>query len=395
MRLMFVSPHCLLDRSSGAALSVIRQLELLHNHGWSCCSLTGAVLDPAWRVDLKRALEPWGGNPKGVFGTLPLWGGCCNGVEHTVLLFSDSRRACVTAYDEFLLYRLVQHQLEAWQPDIVYCYGGWALERSLLRLARVKRITTCFMLTNNNYDDPDAFADVDAVFTPTQTLSDQYRERLGLPAVNIGEFVDTSLTSVERENPCYVTFINPSPEKGVALFVALVRQALTHLPQLRFLVVQSRWTREMVAECLGVDWALLPNVDFLPQQQDMRAVYVKTRILLFPSFCFEASGRVLQEAQANGIPVLASNHGGITEMLSGGGFQFVIPERCRQNYSELPQADEVEPWLRCLERLCNDRCLLGDAEKRAQRAAQRHDLNRLAKDMDGLLRDIVVRSAKS
>lgn len=391
MRIMFASAHCLLDSSSGAALSLQKQLELLRLRGWECCALTGAVLDPEKRVEQRSALGPWGIQDDGVIGGRPIWSASHNGVQHTVLSFVDSRRHYSTAYEEYLLYHLVQQRLKNWMPDIFYCYGGWTLERSLLRLARKQGSMTCFMLTNNNYDDPDVFLDVDHVFTPTRMLAGQYRERLGIDPVPIGEFCDTTATLVEREAPRYVTFINPAPEKGVALFVEIARQALERLPELRFLVVQSRWTKELVAEYLGIDWLTLPNVAFVPQQQDMRAVYAQTRVLLFPTFWFEAGGRTLLEAQANGIPVLASSHGGIRETLAGGGFVFDIPERCQQDLRQLPQAADAAPWLQCLERLCHEPAEFAEASGRALAASRTHDIGLLADDLDERLRALLLK----
>jgi glycosyltransferase involved in cell wall biosynthesis len=389
MRILFMSPHCLLDTSSGAALSMMKQLELLTDRGWSCRVVTGSVFDSEAQVDQDSILALWGVREFGAIGPRKIRGVTLKGVEHTILSFTDSRRHYVTAVEEYLFFHLVKQQLNEWQPTIVYCYGGWLLERSLLRLARERGIPTLFLLTNNNYDDPSAFADVDQIFTPTRLLAEQYYKRLGISAIPVGEFADTSATMADRSSPDRVTFINPAPEKGVALFIEIARQALVRLPKLRFLVVQSRWTREMVTELFGTDWGTLPNIEFIPQQQDMRSVYARTWALLFPTFWFEAAGRTLLEAQANGIPVLASSHGGIVESLAGGGFLFDIPERCRNDIRESPLPEEVVPWVDCLEELLGNAEIYNDAEKRALVAAKNHDVNELADVMDSRLRELL------
>jgi glycosyltransferase involved in cell wall biosynthesis len=71
-----------------------------------------------------------------------------------------------------------------------------------------------------------------------------------------------------------------------------------------------------------VDFSDLPNVLHLPPTPDIREVYGQTRILLFPALWDEAFGRAVLEALANGIPVLATRAGGITEtgLHFGGAF---------------------------------------------------------------------------
>ncbi|MDE2029984.1 MAG: glycosyltransferase, partial [Alphaproteobacteria bacterium] len=65
--------------------------------------------------------------------------------------------------------------------------------------------------------------------------------------------------------------------------------------------------------------AELPNVTLLLPQKDMRSVYGACKILLAPSVWNEAYGRVATEAQVSGIPVVASNRGGLPEAVGPGG----------------------------------------------------------------------------
>ena len=63
----------------------------------------------------------------------------------------------------------------------------------------------------------------------------------------------------------------------------------------------------------------LSNVTLLAPQKDMRKVYGRCKILLVPSLWEEAYGRVVTEAQFSGIPVVASNRGGLPEAVGPGG----------------------------------------------------------------------------
>jgi glycosyltransferase involved in cell wall biosynthesis len=51
----------------------------------------------------------------------------------------------------------------------------------------------------------------------------------------------------------------------------------------------------------------------------MASIYAETRVLLVPSLWEETWGRVATEAQFSGIPVLASDAGGLPEAVGQGG----------------------------------------------------------------------------
>ena len=118
-------------------------------------------------------------------------------------------------------------------------------------------------------------------------------------------------------------------------------------------MIEGRWTQADVARA-GFRLDRIPNIKIMPNQIDMRPVYAETKVLLFPSFWNEPSGRTIVEAQLNGIPVMASRRGGIPENLNGGGFLFDIPERCTKNYMAIPTAGEVRPWIDQLRLLLED-----------------------------------------
>lgn len=113
----------------------------------------------------------------------------------------------------------------------------------------------------------------------------------------------------------YVTFINPVPVKGVELALAIAKLC----PDIPFLFVRG-WPLSAKAEAqLRKDLAERPNVRLVDRSDDMRGIYAQTRVLLVPSQWEETWGRVVSEAQFSGIPVLASDSGGLPESVGPGG----------------------------------------------------------------------------
>lgn len=131
------------------------------------------------------------------------------------------------------------------------------------------------------------------------------------------EVVDHSEFVVEPRQPRFVTYINPRKEKGVHLFCKVA--AL--LPEIPFLVVHG-WSRTDFQrdELWAIDFLdSLPNVTLTSPVADMRHVYGVTSLLLLPSRWPESWARVVGEAQASGIPVIASNRGCSPQNVGQGG----------------------------------------------------------------------------
>jgi glycosyltransferase involved in cell wall biosynthesis len=106
----------------------------------------------------------------------------------------------------------------------------------------------------------------------------------------------------------------------------------------------------------------MSNVKIWDNQKDMRSVYAVTDILLVPSQFIETFGRVIIEAQLNGIPVVAADVGGIPYTLGQGGF-LVKPK------------DKPEVYVDVLQQLRADRNLYEDLSLAAIKNSERPEFN--------------------
>jgi len=125
----------------------------------------------------------------------------------------------------------------------------------------------------------------------------------------------TSSNYKGKRTPKYVLFVCPFPEKGleVALKVAEAN------PDIPFLFLESWKLSEINLQNLKTRLLKIPNITFKHSQKSMLPIYTETKITLMPSQCEEAWGRVASESQVNGIPVIASNIGGLPESVGKGG----------------------------------------------------------------------------
>jgi glycosyltransferase involved in cell wall biosynthesis len=405
MRILFASSYCLLDTTSGAAISVQELLTQLAQRGFACETLTASIFDITRGISLDEMLTRHNivnVAQREFSKNLSLVEVSYNGVVYTILKTARSQRLSLTSQEETSLLSLIERKIYDFKPDFLLTYGGLTAERSIHKLARRNGIPVVFYLANGLYKKTKTFTDVDLILVSSKFLSEFYKERLGLQSQVLRTLIMKDRYLVTRHNPRFITFINPVPHKGLTLFAQLVLQALRQLPQAKFLVVEGRWTQADIARA-GVKLDRIPNVNpvrnssgalnpagiilksnpaaeqrgiisngvkVMPNQTDMKPVYEETKVLLFPSFWEEASGRTIVEAQLNGIPVMASQRGGILENLNGGGFLFDIPDRCTKNYMAIPSPEEVQPWIDQLRVLLENQEVYAEAQRRAIQAAQ-------------------------
>ena len=166
-----------------------------------------------------------------------------------------------------------------------------------------------------------------------------------------------------------ITIINPCAVKGISIFLAL---ADAH-PHLRFGALPGWGTTTPDLHALSAR----PNVEILPKVRDIEQLLQRTRVLLVPSLWLEGFGLVVVEALLRGIPVIASDSGGLVEAKLG--TNYVVPvrpiERFESIFDEhampkpiLPPQD-IAPWSQALLTLLSDRNLYERESTQSRNAA--------------------------
>lgn len=113
----------------------------------------------------------------------------------------------------------------------------------------------------------------------------------------------------------HITFINPVRQKGLDLACEIARL----LPHRLFRFVEGWKLADNQHAALTALLGGLPNVEFVRWRRDVEQHYLMSRALLVPSQWEEGFGRVAVEANAYGVPVLASDIGGLPEAMGAGG----------------------------------------------------------------------------
>jgi glycosyltransferase involved in cell wall biosynthesis len=152
-----------------------------------------------------------------------------------------------------------------------------------------------------------------------------------------------------KKNPYhgFVTFINPCNEKGISIFLEVAKA----LPHVAFAAVKSYGT---MTKKQSRALESLPNVQLLKAMSPVDPIFDATRILLVPSVIDEAFGMVAIEAMLKGIPVIASDAGGLPEAKLG--VEYVIPVNSYQTIADYflnPGIQDSKPWIDAILELLN------------------------------------------
>jgi hypothetical protein len=168
----------------------------------------------------------------------------------------------------------------------------------------------------------------------------------------------------------FVTFVNPAPEKGAYVFVAIAHELGRRRPEIPSLVVESRGDRGNLA-ALGLGRDQPVNVHLMANTTDPRRFWAVSKLVMLPSVCWENQPLVAIEAMINGIPVVGADRGGIPEVLGDSGFLLPLPEYLTPSSQVLPAPEEVEPWVETIIRLWDDQALYEERSLKAREGARR------------------------
>lgn len=233
----------------------------------------------------------------------------------------------------------------------------------------------------------------DAIVGVSEYVARYVREYGGMPAVHVpislmepGEYHEVGAFGNR-----YVTLANPCAVKGIDIFLALADA----MPDVAFAAVPTWGTnaRDIVALRERRNIAILPPVD------NMDDLFRHTRVLLVPSVWAEARSRIVVEGMLRGVPVIASDIGGIPEAKLGVPYLLAVhPVRSYkaevdENMVPVPDVppQDIAPWIATLRRLIADETHWREIAKQSRDAALDYVRKLSVEPFESLLREVVAR----
>ena len=309
MRVLFATAHPYLPQAYGGMESSANELciSLKHRGHWVAvlAGLNTASLG-CWKTNINV--------PAGLFG----WKSSIKMQINRGLSGCKVARDSVSGYPvwrSWFPWNALDYVADKERPELIVVMVGRPVR--MARAAKRTQIPILVLLQNVEFHELGGrFGELGngPFVANSRFTAERYRAAYGINPPVIYPFIsaDRYRTKRTREN---VTFINPHPIKGRDIALGIARLC----PEIPFTFVESWRLNHEDRHHLRQELQALPNVTFLPPQNDMRVVYGKCSILLAPSVWEETYGRVATEAQISGIPVVGSSRGGLPEAVGPGG----------------------------------------------------------------------------
>ena len=225
--------------------------------------------------------------------------------------------------------------LQQEQVDIVHARSRVP---ALIAFLACRRTGTNFVTTCHGYYNQHSFSRVmgwgKRVIVSSGVIAQHMGEDFGVPGERLRliprgvdleefEFHQKTTDGKQRVNEFTVGVIGRlTPIKGHQYFLQALSKVIRVLPQARALIVgdispgKEKYKEEL--QMLVRRLSLEGYVEFIGWAKDIPRIFSRLDILVLPTVTQEAFGRVLIEAGACGVPVIASRVGGVVDIIQDG-----------------------------------------------------------------------------
>lgn len=266
--------------------------------------------------------------------------------------------------------RLLAQVIDEVGPSVVVTTGGTPPEQSRRELVRQSGAALVLHVSSEAALHPLGFEHVDGVIAGSGYLAGRYKALLGSEPAQLNPLIDDEDVLAPTRTRRFVTFVNPTPGKGVYFAVRLFDQLQRAIPGIRIRVVATRGTGDQMlvaARRGGINLSISDSLTICGPVARPRDLWAQTGILLMPSVQPEPVARLALEAAANGVAVISSGRGALGCWPAGISTIVPVPAEMTAEHDAVASQEAVVPWVEEVARLSSSGPLLA-AEEMARSA---------------------------
>ena len=255
------------------------------------------------------------------------------------------RKSLITAFKMVKeLVKIIQSE----KIDIVHARSrvpGW------IAFFAARKTNTAFVTTCHGYYSMHFFSRVmgwaKPIIVPSQVIGKHMIDDFNVPFKRIRlipRWVDLNrfaLRSNDRRSKTQFTIGivgRITPLKGHEYLLKAMVRILRSVPYVKLLIIGDAPVNKMhykdELKTLTRRLGLTHHVDFLGKRKDVPKLLSKLNLLVLSTTTEEAFGRVILEAQASGVPVVATRVGGVIDIFEVGKTGYLVPRKSPESMAE-------------------------------------------------------------
>jgi len=284
--------------------------------------------------------------------------GLTNRIKRRLKVFGDTPSDNIMGYTCFRGWdpiKAVVNIAKKWRPDVVIVQGSHP-EYGLLTLNMNIPSFYYFHFEDYTLSSIANWRELSGYFACSEFIARSMGIRYDLPIMILPPLVSVCRATTKMM-PKNVLSFGLLQEKGADFVMDLAEL----LPDIPFRIIETwQGDRERNA-MLRERGRNISNLEICGPVDDVRLYLSTAKVLIVPSRCQEGWGRVVTEAQINGIPVISSGTGGLPEAVGNGGVN-------------IPLEGGLESWAFEIRRLFQNSDYFNAAHSSAITSAQRYSL---------------------
>ncbi len=320
---VYANANSLLDPTNGASKSIKLLLESLAYNGCDVHAIMGCTSDS--KNGFKTNQEIWLSQSKNTTKEQKAKEFTSNKVNYFLVATEHWSRQYLAADEQEVIHRLsakiIEEEGNRYARKILIGWGNLLLEESIFRAARRNGFETIFYLANPTYKGKN----VETLKISTKIITDSLATKALYSEENLPEIYalpkcverpNAVRTASQLWNDQTIIFVNPKLQKGLEALLIIAEELYKIRPKLIIRIVDSTSRLESELRLINKTTDQLPkNICLAGSYPDTDKLLESGSIVLLLSLWHESGSRLIHESHFRGIPVIAFQTGGTSELI--------------------------------------------------------------------------------